>query len=173
MGKSAALVLLGVLMIVCIVPVPMYAERDKPLLSARDFNQLDLVNPNRCIDGRFVRNDRRGIVVDRCLGLEWIVGPDEDTTWDEAKSWVESLSTNGGEWRMPAREELRSLYTKDAGASKMSPTFKTDCRFVWTGEMVDSSHAWGFCYASGNEFWPRNSYSQGARAFAVRFQRPK
>jgi hypothetical protein len=172
MGKSAALVLFGVLMMFFMVPMPVYAERDKPLVAAKDLDPLDNIEAYRSIYGRFVTNGA-GLVVDRELGFEWIVGPDQDTTWDEGKSWVESLSTDGGEWRMPAREELRSLYKKDAGASNISPSFKTRGRFVWTGEIVDSSHVWGFCFASGNEFWPRSSYSQGARAFAVRFQRPK
>lgn len=173
MHRSLALALFGVLMIVCIGLVPTYAEGDKPLISARVFNQLSFVKTNPClVDGRFLGNDR-GIVVDRYLGFEWIVGPDEDTTWDEAKLWVESLSGVDGEWRMPEREELRSLYIKDAGTFNMSPKFKIRPRFVWTGEMVDSSHAWGFCYANGNEFWPRLSYSQGARVFAVRFRKSK
>ena len=132
-------------------------------------DRLDSLEAYRSMYGRFVRNDA-GVVVDRELGLEWIVGPDKNTTWDEAKTWVEGLSIEGGVWRMPTRRELEGLYKKDAGASNISPSFKTDGRFVWSGEVVDSTHAWGFCYATGEAFWPRRSYSQGARAFAVKLQ---
>ena len=42
-----------------------------------------------------------GIVKDSNTGLEWKVGPDKNTTWYEAKSWVLSLNLDGGGWRMP------------------------------------------------------------------------
>ena len=40
--------------------------------------------------------DANGIVRDTHTGLEWKAGPDKDTTWGEAKSWVESLDLDGG-----------------------------------------------------------------------------
>ena len=40
-----------------------------------------------------------GIVKDTKTGLEWKAGPDRDTTWAEARSWVQSLNLDGGGWR--------------------------------------------------------------------------
>jgi hypothetical protein len=37
-----------------------------------------------------------GIVKDTKTGLEWVVGPDKDTNWEEAKSWVQNLNLDGG-----------------------------------------------------------------------------
>ena len=167
MRKSAAVVLFSVLMIVFIVPMPMYAERDKPLIAAKDLDRFDNIEAYRSIYGRFVTNGA-GLVVDRQLGFEWIIGPEEDTTWDEAKSWVESLSVDGGGWRMPTRDELKNLYSKGSGNNNMTLLFKTTGGFVWTSETMGSSHAWGFCLDIRDEYWPRRTYSQTARAFAVR-----
>lgn len=119
------------------------------------------------MDGRFIVDDN-GVVTDTKTGLEWFVGPDRNTTWDEAKSWVESLSVDGGGWRMPTRDEVKNLYTKGAGTHNMAPSFKTTGGFVWTGETMNSSHAWGFCFDIGDEYWPRRTYSETARGFAVR-----
>jgi hypothetical protein len=37
-----------------------------------------------------------GIIWDKKTGLEWISGPDKNTDWDDGKSWVESLTFDGG-----------------------------------------------------------------------------
>jgi hypothetical protein len=58
-------------------------------------------------------------------GLQWYVGPDKDTNWDEANAWVNSLSVGGGGWRMPTRAELNGLYHKGMGSRNMPPEFKT------------------------------------------------
>ena len=81
-----------------------------------------------------------GVVYDKNTGLEWFAGPDRDTTWNEAKAWVESLNVAGGGWRMPTREELKTLYQKGAGTRNMTPLLKTTgwCGVVWrdTGFVV-------------------------------------
>jgi hypothetical protein len=120
---------------------------------------------------RFTVRDN-GVIVDTKHDLEWFVGPDKDTTWDEAKSWVESLSVQGGGWRMPTKDELAGLYMKGVASHNMSPLFKTTGGFVWTGETVSSSYAWGFCFEIGDAFWPRLTHSDTARAFAVRAVKP-
>ena len=65
-----------------------------------------------------------GIVKDTKTGLEWFVGPDRNTTWDEAKSWAESLSIDGGGWRLPTLKELGTLYKEGAGTLNMTPLLK-------------------------------------------------
>lgn len=51
-------------------------------------------------------------VKDTKTSLEWIAGPDRDTTWSEARFWVQNLSVDGGGWRMPTMNELKTLYQK-------------------------------------------------------------
>ena len=50
---------------------------------------------------RFVLLTSTGIVTDTKTGLEWKVGPDKDTNWDQARAWVRNLKLDGGSWRMP------------------------------------------------------------------------
>ena len=112
-----------------------------------------------------------GIVKDTKTGLEWIVGPDRDTTWDEAKPWVESLYVDGGGWRMPTRKELRSLYQKGVGMRNMTPLLMTSGWWVWSGETKGSSSAWIFAFYFGGAHWSPHPDSTSGRGFAVRWPR--
>ena len=109
-----------------------------------------------------------GIIFDIQNRLEWYVGPDKNTNWNEAKSWVASLNVGGGGWRMPTRAELKSLYQKKVGPRKMDPVFKTTGWWVWSGEAKDSSSAWLFDFNYGYEDWNFHSNYYYGRAFAVR-----
>jgi len=109
-----------------------------------------------------------GIVKDTKTGLEWKVGPDKDTTWDEARSWVQSLNLDGGGWRMPTMEELSGLYKKEAGSQNMTPLLKTSGRYVWSGENEGSLEASRFYFIRGDSFWLYREDSRNGRAFAVR-----
>ena len=118
-------------------------------------------------DGRFIAYDN-GTMLDANTGLQWIAGPDRDTTWDEAKSWVESLSLDGGGWRMPTIAELKTLYEEGTGKRNMTPLLKTYGWWVWSGETKGSSSAWGFVFRFGfKHLSTRDDYLNG-RAFAVR-----
>jgi hypothetical protein len=59
-------------------------------------------------DGPYVSYEN-GIVYDEKTNLEWVAGPDKFVTWDEAKEWVESLSLEGGGWRMPTKDVFQFL----------------------------------------------------------------
>jgi len=128
-----------------------------------------------------------GVVFDSKTGLEWIVGPDKDTTWDEAKSWVQSLDTDGGGWRMPTMDELegykrgadstlgvmrllrkRGRYKREADSQNITPLLKTTGWWVWSGETKGSSGAWGFNFRNGHRDWITRGHSRYGRAFAVR-----
>lgn len=162
MRKIWVLLVFTFLVIAFIIPSRMQAAAP-----AQGGEELDPYKAYHALDGRFIVDDN-GVVTDTKTGLEWFVGPDRNTTWDEAKSWVESLSVDGGGWRMPTRDEVKNLYTKGAGTHNRAPLFKTTGGFVWTGETMNSSHAWGFCFDIGDEYWPRRTYSETARGFAVR-----
>ncbi len=109
-----------------------------------------------------------GIVIDTKTGLEWKAGPDKDTNWNEARSWVESLNLDGGGWRMPTMDELAALYKKGAGSRNMTSLLKTTGWGVWSGETKGSSSAGGFHFHDGYRLWVARSSSDGLRALAVR-----
>ncbi|MEW6262341.1 MAG: caspase family protein [Thermodesulfobacteriota bacterium] len=90
-----------------------------------------------------------GIIYDSKTGLEWYVGPDRRTSWWDAKSWVSQLTIGGGGWRMPTKEELAGLYRKGTGSNNMDPAFKTSGSFVWSGERISPTEAWGFDFRAG------------------------
>ena len=118
-------------------------------------------------DGTFIAY-ATGVVKDTKTGLEWVAGPDRNTTWYTAKSWTESLSIDGGGWRMPTMQELKSLYQEDAGTRDMTPLLKTTGWFVWSGETKGSSSAWYFYFPHGYKRWGTQNKSEYHRAFAVR-----
>jgi hypothetical protein len=109
-----------------------------------------------------------GIVKNTKTGLEWVVGPDKKTNWEEAKSWVQSLNLDGGGWRMPTMDELAGLYKKGAGERNMTPLLKTTGWRVWSGKTEDSSGAWAFFFLKNRRSWSLRSNPYPNRAFAVR-----
>ena len=106
-----------------------------------------------------------GIVKDTRTGLEWIASPDENITWYEARSWVQSISGEG--WRMPTMDELEGLYMVGAGSRNMTPLLKTSGWFVWSGETEDSEASY-FFYHSGSRNHDNRHHFRSLRAFAVR-----
>jgi hypothetical protein len=122
-------------------------------------------------DGQYVSYEN-GIVYDEKTNLEWVAGPDKFTNWDEAKVWVESLSVEGGGWRWPTKEELKSLYKKGAGERNRTPLLKTTGWLVWSDETEGSESAWYFSFYENDYTWgPRGGYGGSHRAFAVRSRR--
>jgi len=121
-------------------------------------------------DGSFIAYEN-GTVLDTKTGLEWYAGPDKDTDWNHAKSWVESLSVDGRGWRMPSRKELAALYKKGAGTRNMTPLLKTTGWLVWTGETEGPSSAWLFYFNHGLATWIPRFNPNEIRGFAVRSRR--
>lgn len=109
-----------------------------------------------------------GIVKETKTGLEWVAGPDKDTTWDEARSWVQSLNLDGGGWRMPTIDELKGLYRNGAGSRNMTHLLKTTGWYVWSAKTKGSSPAWAFGFYDGERPWDYGNHFTNFRAFAVR-----
>lgn len=101
-----------------------------------------------------------GVIRDTKTGLEWAVGPNRDTNYEEAVRWVASCRLAGGGWRMPMRNELRALYQKGVGDRNIDPVFKLSESWVWA-EPKDSSSAWfiSFDHGSNEQPWNYMSYS--------------
>jgi hypothetical protein len=111
------------------------------------------------------------VVKDTKTGLEWIAGPKRMMTWDEARTWVESLSVEGGDWRMPTRKELKTLYKKGAGEYNITPLLKVSGWWMWSGEKKFAGRAWAVYFVDGTERPHDRSTPYGPRAMAVRSQR--
>ena len=113
-----------------------------------------------------------GVITDTKTGLQWYVGPDRDTNWNEAKSWAENLTVAGGGWRLPTLDELEGIYEKDKGSeyAHIDKVFwdKNTFLWIWSNKTEDSSSAWPFLFGSGRRGWGPRSDSRNFRAFAVR-----
>jgi len=112
-----------------------------------------------------------GVISDNQTGLEWVVGPDRGMKYAEAVQWVAGCNVAGGGWRMPTRQQLKTLYQKGVGEWNRDPSFKTTGPCVWA-EPRDSSSAWNFTFYNGNENWLYRDTSGNHRAFGVR-SRPR
>ena len=138
------------------------------------------------VDNRF-SDSAEGVITDNNTGLEWVVGPDRPTSYNEAVAWVQGCEISGGKWRMPTRAELHGLYVKGLGKFNLDPIFEerlfahlselesfgvrqgTPLLSVW-GEPNDSSTAWAFNSFFGAEHLANRLCSDGtgARVIAVR-----
>jgi hypothetical protein len=109
-----------------------------------------------------------GIVKDTNTGLEWKAGPDKNTDWNEARSWVQGLNLDGGGWQMPTMDELEGLYKEGKGDRDMTPLLKTTGWAVWSGETKGYLNACGFNFYGGYGDCGSRFYDTYSRAFAVR-----
>jgi hypothetical protein len=114
-------------------------------------------------DGQYVKY-KNGVVYDKSSGLEWVAGPDKKTDWNEARRWVSNLNTDGGDWRMPSRNELRALYRKGAGSRNMTPLLASSGWYVW----IEGKKAWDFYENFRSMYSNLRNNTESARAFAVR-----
>ena len=104
-------------------------------------------------DGTFTKYST-GIIYDKKTGLEWYIGPDEDTRWLDADKWVKGLDIDGGDWRLPLKSELMSLYNPKAGKRKLSPLLKTSGMWFWS--WTDHTYEHPNAYYFGG--YPRHEY---------------
>ncbi|MGO9579680.1 MAG: DUF1566 domain-containing protein, partial [Desulfobaccales bacterium] len=123
--------------------------------------------PPEPVKNRFTKA-KDGVICDSATGLEWFVGPDRDTSWNQAKFWTESLTATGGGWRMPTVPELKTLYLPGASSNNMDPIFQLTGYWIWTGQMKDASMAWGFSFKAGRGLWDRLDDAANGRTVAVR-----
>lgn len=132
-----------------------------------------------------------GSIVDGQTSLEWVVGPDVDTPYDDAVDWVATLSECGGDWQMPTVEDLQGLYIEGSAAgigflrpsdnrrypAMIDPVFDEigSGSWVWTDEEVSTSTAVAvnmYTNDSVNLDKDLGPPLAAPRAFAVRTFRP-
>jgi hypothetical protein len=108
-----------------------------------------------------------GVITDSKTNLQWLPGPDEDTDYQRAEEWVASQTMAGGGWRMPTRQELKTLYDRSCEFHIPSPFKATDMRWIWA-EPHDATTAWDFNFEDGGENVDDRDISGDVRVFAVR-----
>lgn len=131
--------------------------------------------PVRYVDG----GDKT--VTDTVTGLMWAARDNgADITWDEAKRFCENYRGGGySDWRMPAVEELRTMY--DTGCSQVAecyeshelrihvtPLIRLTCYAVWASQIEGSRRARYFGFYAGHVYWHDRSLSEYFRAMPVR-----
>ena len=109
-------------------------------------------------DGSFVAYTN-GVVADTRTGLEWVAGPDVDTSYYGAVEWVRRLTVSGGKWRMPSPKELSTLYRTPGVLSSTTPVLRTSGIHVWPHQDNEDWSLYLFRYMD----------PYGTRGFAVRF----
>jgi hypothetical protein len=111
-----------------------------------------------------------GIIFDPKTRLEWYVGPDEATTYEEAVGWTKSLAVDGGGWRLPTINELGTLYQKGIGTRNMDPVFITTGWYVWASVRTLPKMALNF--KKGRKIYKRRlDLTTDYRVFAVRYRK--
>lgn len=142
--------------------------------------------PNLAVTGSHpapVQSTSCGSIVDNRSRLEWVVGPDRDTTWPDARKWVSSLTLCGGDWRLPSINELKTLYDPavSAGTGFLSGNTRWPAHipsqfdaigggaWVWAREAVDQNRAKAINFNQGNPvIFEKTQNQYPVRAFAVR-----
>ena len=99
------------------------------------------------------------VVVDNATGLMWHQsGSYNELYWDEAKEWVEDLSSEEGyagyhDWRLPTVDEAVSLLesSKKNGGLYIDPVFSKKQEWIWNGDECEDGSvvAWGVDFNSG------------------------
>jgi hypothetical protein len=106
-------------------------------------------------------NDSGGVVMN---GLEWLAGPDMDTSWSEAEEWLGTLEEG---WRMPTVEELKGLYDTEVTSSEWWP-YQTADLLVWASDEAEDGQAWYLEFNTGESYWYYRDFGSNRRVFAVR-----
>jgi len=145
-------------------PVSDWKNEQKPIKLA-SINPAGKQSKIVAQDGQYVKFEN-GIVYDKNTGLEWCAGPDRAIFRKKAVTWVASLELDGGGWRMPSKNELKSLYKPGKGLRNMTSLIVTNGWFVWSSEQ---SRGFSFSAEAGLSSHRGGSYaSTYDRAFAVR-----
>jgi formylglycine-generating enzyme required for sulfatase activity len=92
-----------------------------------------------------------------------------DISWEEARTYCENLQLGGySDWRLPTREELKTLHETKAACGWHEPTPVRGAMTVWTSERTDSSaRVYNLCTGQDRESQNLTNGSM-AGALAVR-----
>ena len=91
MKKAVAFLIMALILIALTMPDRLEAAGEGIQVVATGNEHFAPREAHRSVDKSLIAYES-GVVIDTETGLEWYVGPDRDTTWHEARSWVESLN---------------------------------------------------------------------------------
>jgi hypothetical protein len=115
--------------------------------------------------GRFSLED--GVIYDSQLGLEWTPSNGQVLNHYQAEGYARDLSLAGGGWRLPTREELKSLYDKTKPGN-VDPVFGVGNMWVWTSELYNevpsNPGAVFFKFNEGGEYAHTNTFTHNVLA---------
>lgn len=150
MNENMIKTLLTVIVIVASVSVPVAIGSD---VIDRDRHLVQYTN---------------GVVYDNQSGLEWYPGPDEATSWEQARAWIAGLDVAGGGWRMPTIKELDTLYDVGDGINNITYLMDFSGFWIWSGDTEGRPKKWLFSFSYGGEGWNGQPPPEGGRTAAVR-----
>ena len=75
-----------------------------------------------------------GVIYDSQTGLEWYEGPEHSLSFEKANYWAKSLVVPGGDWRLPTRKEIRSLYKEGVGDFNRTPLIESTNWHFWSAD---------------------------------------
>ncbi|MCX5705787.1 MAG: tetratricopeptide repeat protein [Candidatus Omnitrophica bacterium] len=115
--------------------------------------------------GRFSLED--GVIYDSQLGLEWAPSNGQVLNHNQAEGYARGLSFAGGGWRLPTRDELKSLYDKTKPGN-VDPVFGVGNMGVWTSELYNeipsNPCAVFFNFSKGGEYAHTNTFTHNVLA---------
>lgn len=123
-------------------------------------------------DRFFISED--GIIEDVLENLFWVVGPDRNMSFNQARAWANSLDLRCLKWRLPTTKELKSLLDPENKPSNIYKAFNLSAWYVWSGREEGPTTAWAYFFTHEAEDWSTKAASHGFRAIAVRnVEKPK
>ena len=105
-------------------------------------------------DSNFVRDNTKKVVMDKHTGkLYYDAAISSEMTWNQAKEYCTDMRYLGLEWRLPTKEEMRSLLE----LSRQKPTVKHVFKSVipaiyWSSTEDRKTEAWYFDFDLGRYF---------------------
>jgi hypothetical protein len=123
-----------------------------------------------------------GSIADVNTGLEWYVGPDISTSWQDAIGWAGNLKSCGESWSAPTSADLGALFDKSVKAglgylthgkrwpAHIDPAFSAigEGSWVWTNREPSLGSAFAMNLNQGIEVkLPRAGFAGATRAFAI------
>ncbi len=148
-------------------------ESEKKVVFKENETRLAAISPadklNQIVDkdNQYIKYES-GIIIDKSTKLEWYMGPDYDTTFFEADRWAERLDIDGGGWKLPSKEQLKTLYQKGQGDKNLTRLLDTSGWWFWGSDKKSLNRAWNFDFKYGEGKYVNVSFSYQYRAFAVR-----
>ncbi len=132
-------------------------------------------------NGTFVTFEatENGIVIQRFVSpedqinqkeLKWFSFGDMGISWINSENFADTLTLDGGEWRLPTLEELSTLKHDGSSMYNVSSSFRSNGWFLWSSEPDGESSYWGINLHDGAGYESRHfdCLYLDSRAFVVK-----